>query len=298
MDNILSTPKVTTGPLPASQKIYITPEEAPDISVPLREITQSVATEPKIRVYDTTGPYTDPTVAIDVSKGLARVRRAWVMQRGGVEEYTGRPIQPIDNGNVKLAALIPFANTPKPLRGLDGHKITQYEWAKAGVITKEMIYVAARENLGRKHAHELAAERIADGEGFGGQHMGMRAQRDCTRPCDHSRQHQPHRVGADDHRPQLPGEDQRQHRQLGGLLLDGGRGREDGVVDPLGRRHGHGPVDRPQHPRHARMDRAQRADSDRHRADLPGPGEGGRRSYEALVGSLPRHADRAGRAGR
>jgi phosphomethylpyrimidine synthase len=167
MDNIISTPKVTTGPLPASQKIYITPEEAPDISVPLREITQSVATEPKIRVYDTTGPYTDPTVAIDVSKGLARIRRGWVMQRGGVEEYTGRPIQPIDNGNVKLAALIPFAHTPKPLRGLDGHKITQYEWAKAGIITKEMIYVAARENLGRKHAHELAAERIADGEGFG-----------------------------------------------------------------------------------------------------------------------------------
>ena len=167
MDNIISTPKVTTGALPASQKIYITPEEAPDISVPLREITQSVATEPKIRVYDTTGPYTDPTVAIDVSKGLARVRRGWVMARGGVEEYVGRAIQPIDNGNVKLAALQPFPNTAKPLRGLDGHKITQYEWAKAGVITKEMIYVAARENLGRTHAHELAAERIADGEGFG-----------------------------------------------------------------------------------------------------------------------------------
>ena len=160
MDNIISTPKVTTGPLPSSQKIYITPEEAPDLSVPLREITQSVATEPKIRVYDTTGPYTDPTVAIDVSKGLARTRRAWVMQRGGVEEYVGRPIQPIDNGNVKLAALQPFPNTFKPLRGLDGHKITQYEWAKAGVITKEMIYVAARENLGRKRAHELAKERL------------------------------------------------------------------------------------------------------------------------------------------
>ncbi|MBS0550546.1 MAG: phosphomethylpyrimidine synthase ThiC, partial [Proteobacteria bacterium] len=87
--------------------------------------------------------------------------------RGGVEEYVGRAIQPIDNGNVKLAALKPFAHTPKPMRGLDGHKITQYEWAKAGVITKEMIYVAARENLGRKQAHELAAERLADGENFG-----------------------------------------------------------------------------------------------------------------------------------
>src|SRR5471032_1359395 len=167
MDTIITTPKVTTGPLPASQKIYVTPQEGLDISVPLREITQSSAAEPKIRVYDTTGPYTDPIVAIDVSKGLARTRRAWVVARGGVEEYNGRAIQPIDNGNVKLAALQPFPNTAKPLRGLDGHKITQYEWARAGVITKEMIYVAARENLGRKHAHELAKERLADGESFG-----------------------------------------------------------------------------------------------------------------------------------
>ena len=110
MDTIISTPKVTTGPLPASQKIYVTPDAAPDISVPLREITLSSPAEPKVRVYDTTGPYTDPTVAIDVRKGLAPVRRGWVLSRGGVEEYDGRPIQPIDNGNVKLSALQPFPN--------------------------------------------------------------------------------------------------------------------------------------------------------------------------------------------
>ena len=63
MDTIISTPKVTTGPLPASQKIYVTPDAAPDISVPLREITLSSPAEPKVRVYDTTGPYTDPTIA-------------------------------------------------------------------------------------------------------------------------------------------------------------------------------------------------------------------------------------------
>src|SRR3954447_13255111 len=87
MDTIIPTPKVTTGPLPASQKIYVTPESAPDISVPLREITLSSPAEPKARVYDTTGPYTDPGVAIDVRQGLARPRRAWVLGRGGVEEY-------------------------------------------------------------------------------------------------------------------------------------------------------------------------------------------------------------------
>ena len=78
MDTIISTPKVTTGPLPASQKIYVTPDAAPDISVPLREITLTSPAEPKVRVYDTTGPYTDPTIAIDVRKGLAPVRRGWV----------------------------------------------------------------------------------------------------------------------------------------------------------------------------------------------------------------------------
>src|SRR3954463_10649744 len=98
MDTIISTPKVTTGPLPASQKVYVTPELAPDISVPLREITLSSPAEPKIRVYDTTGPYTDPTIAIDVRRGLARVRRGWVVARGGVEKYAGRATQPIDNG--------------------------------------------------------------------------------------------------------------------------------------------------------------------------------------------------------
>ena len=68
---------------------------------------------------------------------------------------------------MKATALQPFPNTPRPLRGLDGKPITQYEWARAGVITKEMIYVAERENLGRKFALELAKERLADGESFG-----------------------------------------------------------------------------------------------------------------------------------
>src|SRR5712671_6563504 len=169
MDNIVSTasPQVTTGPLPSSQKIYVTPQAAPDLSVPLREIELSSPAEPRVRVYDTTGPYSDPAVNIDVRQGLARARRAWVLARGGVEEYGGRPIQQIDNGNVKSAALLPFPHTPRPLRGLAGQPITQFEWARAGVITKEMIYVAERENLGRKQALDVAKERLADGESFG-----------------------------------------------------------------------------------------------------------------------------------
>ncbi|MDP2377156.1 phosphomethylpyrimidine synthase ThiC, partial [Reyranella sp.] len=169
MDTVVSTPepKVTTGPLPSSAKIYVSPEAAPDLRVPLREITLSSALEPPVRVYDTTGPYSDASVTIDVRKGLARTRRAWVLECGGVEEYDGRPIAPIDNGNVNASALQPFPNTQRPLRGLDGKPITQFEFARAGIITKEMIYVAARENLGRKKMLEGAEESLADGESFG-----------------------------------------------------------------------------------------------------------------------------------
>src|SRR5437762_973220 len=94
-------PAVTTGALPSSRKIFVTPDEAPDVRVPLREIILSEgAGEPNLSVYDTSGPYTDPAVTIDVNKGLPRNRTAWVLERGGVEEYEGRAVKPVDNGNV------------------------------------------------------------------------------------------------------------------------------------------------------------------------------------------------------
>ncbi|MDT3688091.1 MAG: phosphomethylpyrimidine synthase ThiC [Pseudorhodoplanes sp.] len=165
----IETPKVTTGALPASRKIHVTPDAAPDLRVPLREIKLSDASgEPPLPVYDTSGPYTDDNVAIDVEKGLPRTRILWVKERGGVEEYEGRPIQPVDNGNVTGKHLArAFPNTPKPLRGVGDAPVTQYEFAKAGVVTKEMIYVAERENLGRKKMLERAEAALADGESFG-----------------------------------------------------------------------------------------------------------------------------------
>jgi phosphomethylpyrimidine synthase len=170
MDTIISKTAidtVTTGPLPSSHKIYLTPDDATDIRVPVREITLSSPLEPPVHVYDTTGPYTDPAVTIDVYKGLARPRRDWVTARGGVEEYVGRPVGLRDNGAVSPSSTRPFPIVNNPLRGLDGKPITQYEFARAGVITKEMIYVAARENLGRKKALAEADARLADGESFG-----------------------------------------------------------------------------------------------------------------------------------
>src|SRR5262245_47810630 len=168
-DPNIATPKVTTGPLPASRKVYAQPAAAPDLRVPVREITLTdAAGEPPVPVYDTTGPYTDPNATIDVEHGLARARTAWVKERGGVEDYDGRPIQPVDNGNVSgkhLARNFPTAH--RPLRALPGKPVTQLEWARAGVITKEMIYVAERENLGRKKMLERAQAARADGESFG-----------------------------------------------------------------------------------------------------------------------------------
>src|SRR6266540_889043 len=192
-DPNIATPKVTTGPLPASRKVYARPDTAPDLRVPVREIVLTdAAAEPPVPVYDTTGPYTDPDVTIDVEKGLNRTRAAWVRERGGVEEYDGRPIQPVDNGNVSGKHLARnFPATPRPMRaspsrlwgrsaseasrgggrsesnngcpppppsptrgeGARGRAsggepngrapLTQLEWARAGVITKEMIYIAA-----------------------------------------------------------------------------------------------------------------------------------------------------------
>jgi phosphomethylpyrimidine synthase len=165
----LTTPKVTTGPIAGSHKIYARPDAAPDLKVPLREIVLDASSgEPPLPVYDPSGPYTDPEATIDVERGLPRTRVEWVRERGGVEDYDGRPIQPVDNGNVTGKHLARnFPNTPRPMRGQATSSVTQLEWARSGVITKEMIYIAERENLGRKKMLEAAQAAHDDGESFG-----------------------------------------------------------------------------------------------------------------------------------
>jgi phosphomethylpyrimidine synthase len=165
----LDAPKVTTGPISSSKKIYSSPESAPDLRVPLREIALSAsAAEPPLHIYDTSGPYTDPDTTINVEQGLPRTRFEWVRERDGVEVYEGRPVQAVDNGNVSGKHLArDFVTAHRPLRALEGKPVTQYEWARAGVITKEMIFVAERENLGRKKQLERAETALADGENFG-----------------------------------------------------------------------------------------------------------------------------------
>ena len=162
------TPKVTTGPLPGSRRVYTSPTTAPSLKVPHREIDlHPTANEPPVRVYDTSGPYSDPDHTLDVEHGLPRHRLDWYQDRQTVE-YEGRPLSPLDNGGATGKYLArEFPAQHKPLKGVEGRPITQYEFARAGIITPEMIYVAERENLGRKAAVDGAAERLAEGESFG-----------------------------------------------------------------------------------------------------------------------------------
>ena len=158
---------VTTGPLPGSKKVYATVAGHADIHVPFREITLTDPNEPKLRVYDASGPYTETDARIDLAKGLPRIRAPWIARRG-FKPYEGRAIQDVDNGDVAGDKLVPPcpANT-NPLTGEGAKYVTQYEFARAGIITEEMIYAAHRENLGREKMLERAEAAIADGESFG-----------------------------------------------------------------------------------------------------------------------------------
>ena len=128
-------PKVSTGPLAGSRKIYSAPQGLNDVRVPFREIalassSEAVGQNSVFQVYDTSGPYTDAEAGIDVNRGLEPLRADWIAARGG---------------------------------GL----VTQLEFARAGIVTKEMVYVAHRENVGRQRQAEEAEARLADGESFG-----------------------------------------------------------------------------------------------------------------------------------
>jgi phosphomethylpyrimidine synthase len=154
--------QVTTGSIPGSRKIYVAGERHKDLRVPFREVAlHPSANEPTVKLYDPSGPYTDETFKVDIMKGAPRTRDQWVLARGDVESYDGRPVQPQDNGGATGERLVaPFPASRKPFRAKAGHAVTQLEYARAGIITAEMEYVAIRENLGR-------AMMDRDGEDFG-----------------------------------------------------------------------------------------------------------------------------------
>ncbi|WP_066059930.1 phosphomethylpyrimidine synthase ThiC [Robertmurraya korlensis] len=141
-----------------SKKVYVQGSRN-DIRVPMREIALSPTTgtvgeedNPPVRVYDSSGPYTDSQHFVDITKGLPNIRQNWIREREDVEEYEGRDIKPEDNGfkeeNDPRANHKVFPGLKrKPLRAKKGHNVTQLHYAKKGIITPEMEFIAIRENM-------------------------------------------------------------------------------------------------------------------------------------------------------
>ncbi|MEM8919227.1 MAG: phosphomethylpyrimidine synthase ThiC [Pseudomonadota bacterium] len=157
---------VTTGPIRGSKKIHVAAHSGSGIRVAMREIQLESGEDP-VRVYDTSGPYTDPEALIDISTGLNELRGPWIRGRDDVEEVTQREVKPEDNGQLgpdRSGGVDPFPNVRrKVLRAKPGKNVSQMHYARQGIITPEMEYVAERENLGRERLNEY----VRDGESFG-----------------------------------------------------------------------------------------------------------------------------------
>src|SRR5690242_9322625 len=145
---------ITRGPLPGSKKVFVD-------GVPFREVALSGGETP-VRLYDTSGPYTDESIKIEIEKGLAPRRRDWILARGDVEDYQGRARRPEDDGlkRGELLSVPQFDRAGRqPLRARPGRNVSQLHYARKGIITEEMMFIAARENLGRSA--------LAEGNSFG-----------------------------------------------------------------------------------------------------------------------------------
>ncbi|WP_208432774.1 phosphomethylpyrimidine synthase ThiC [Bartonella taylorii] len=143
-------PSISCSPFPASRKIYKQSLLFSDVRVPLREISLTDGSgEKPLNVYDTSGPYTDKDMIIDITKGLPAISLPWLSKRNDTETYPARPIKPEDNGLAYSQTPIPTFEQKQPvLRAKKGKAITQMAYARAGIITAEMEYVAIRENEG------------------------------------------------------------------------------------------------------------------------------------------------------
>src|SRR5471030_1985969 len=175
---MIADPKTSFEPhsseqLPNSTRVYLPGQIFPDVQVPMREIevsdtksyTGAIEKNAPVRVYDCSGPWGDPAFAGTSDEGLPALRRDWILKRGDVEEYDGREVKPQDNGylsgkHAEFASvaeknrLVEFpglkGSRRRPLRAKAGKVVTQLQYARAGIITPEMEFIAIRENMGRK----------------------------------------------------------------------------------------------------------------------------------------------------
>ena len=169
---------ITRAPFPSSKKVYVNGVLHPDIRVAMREIELSDSPStfangtfekehnPSVTVYDTSGPYTDPHADIDVKQGLPKLRQAWIEKRGDVEELdeisSSFGKERLYNSDLDH---LRFEHLKKPLKAKDGQNVTQLHYAKQGIITPEMEYIAIRENQRLEELKELGHQHA--GNSFG-----------------------------------------------------------------------------------------------------------------------------------
>jgi phosphomethylpyrimidine synthase len=174
----------SSEPLPNSSRVYVEGEIHPDIRVPMREIeltptkafNGAVEVNEPVRVYDASGPWGDPAFNGAVEQGLPALRRGWILKRGDVAEYQGRNVRPEDNGYLSVShaqlaserrgGLSPL-NAPqnarrRPLRASADHPVTQLWYARQGIVTPEMEFIAIRENVGRAKIAEMSKDLVRD----------------------------------------------------------------------------------------------------------------------------------------
>jgi phosphomethylpyrimidine synthase len=174
----------SSEPLPNSSRVYVEGEIYPDIRVPMREIelaptkafNGAIEVNEPVKVYDASGPWGDPSFSSDVEQGLPALRQGWILKRGDVAEYQGRNVRPEDNGYLSashaqlaserrggLSPLQAPQNTRRrPLRASADHPVTQFWYARQGIVTPEMEFIAIRENMGRAKIAELSRDLVRD----------------------------------------------------------------------------------------------------------------------------------------
>jgi phosphomethylpyrimidine synthase len=171
---MIATKEAIEGALPNSRRVYLEGRIHPALRVPMREITLaptrtlSGALEPNdpVRVYDTSGPWGDPEFHGDVEEGLPALRQKWILDRGDVQEYEGRPVAPSDNGFLSETHArqanghqrFPDAARRRPVRAGAGHPVTQLWYARQGIVTPEMEFIAIRENQGLERLRSQISE--------------------------------------------------------------------------------------------------------------------------------------------
>ena len=276
---------------PRSEKVYLPGTLFPELRVAMRKVEQVPSTNfvdgekvitpnPEVYVYDTSGPFSDPAIEVDLKKGLPRLREPWILKRGDVEQL---PEITSEYGRMRRddrsLDSLRFEHITLPYRALQGKCCTQMYYAKQGIITPEMEYVAIRENM---NCAELGIETHITPEFVRQEIAAGRALLPAN--INHP-EAEPMIIG------RLPGEDKYQYRKLRHHLGHRRRGRESIVELQMGRRHADGPLHGREHTRNARMDYPQLSRSRGHCPHLPGIGESERQGGRPHLGNLPRHLD-------